>query len=176
MTGAPERAATLLAFDYGEKRIGVAVGNSLTKSARPLVVVQNRNRDFRFAELGKLIGEWQPDALVVGLPTHPDGTPHAMTQQAKRFGNQLNGRFNLPVSWVDERYSSVQAEAGVRSGAARADLLDAEAACIILQQYFEETATRGEPGGEMRREMRREIRGEARSEARGGISSETSNE
>ncbi|QYD67875.1 Holliday junction resolvase RuvX [Paraburkholderia edwinii] len=148
MTGAPGREATLLAFDYGEKRIGVAVGNSLTKSARPLVVVQNRNRDYRFAELGKLIGEWRPDALVVGLPMHPDGTPHAMTQQAKRFGNQLNGRFNLPVSWVDERYSSVQAEASVRSGTARADLLDAEAACIILQQYFEETGMRGEPRSE----------------------------
>ncbi|HEY4352084.1 MAG TPA: Holliday junction resolvase RuvX [Paraburkholderia sp.] len=164
MIGAPEREATLLAFDYGEKRIGVAVGNSLTKSARPLVVVQNRNRDYRFAELGKLIDEWQPDALVVGLPMHPDGTPHAMTQQAKRFGNQLNGRFNLPVSWVDERYSSVAAEAGVRNGTARADLLDAEAACIILQQYFEEAGTRGE------------LRGELRSALPGEISGETSNE
>ncbi|CAB3759953.1 Holliday junction resolvase RuvX [Paraburkholderia solisilvae] len=142
MSGAAEREATLLAFDYGEKRIGVAVGNSLTKSARPLVVVQNRNREYRFAELGRLIGEWKPDALVVGLPMHPDGTPHAMTQQARRFGNQLNGRFNLPVTWVDERYSSVEAEASMRNGSARTDLLDAEAACIILQQYFEETELR----------------------------------
>ncbi|HEY3597825.1 MAG TPA: Holliday junction resolvase RuvX [Paraburkholderia sp.] len=137
MSVGPGREATLLAFDYGEKRIGVAVGNSLTKSARPLVIVQNRNREYRFEALGKLIGEWKPDALVVGLPMHPDGTPHAMTQQAKRFGNQLNGRFNLPVTWIDERYSSVEAKAGVRAGVARADLLDAEAACIILQQYFD---------------------------------------
>jgi putative holliday junction resolvase len=142
MIGVAEREATLLAFDYGEKRIGVAVGNSLTKSARPLGVVQNRNREYRFAELGRLIGEWKPDALVVGLPMHPDGTPHAMTQQAKRFGNQLNGRFNLPVTWVDERYSSVEAAASMRNGSARTDLLDAEAACIILQQYFEETELR----------------------------------
>ena len=145
MSGAPGRESTLLAFDYGEKRIGVAVGNSLTKSARPLVVVPNRNREYRFAELARLIGEWQPDALVVGLPMHPDGTPHAMTQQAKRFGNQLNGRFNLPVCWVDERYSSVDAQSSVRAGTARADMLDAEAACIILQQYLDGLSVAPEP-------------------------------
>jgi putative Holliday junction resolvase len=131
------REATLLAFDYGEKRIGVAIGNSLTRHARALVVLQNRNREYRFEAVGKLIGEWKPDALVVGLPCHPDGTPHEMTQLAKRFGNQLNGRFNLPVTWVDERYSSVEAEADVRQGTARADMLDAEAARIILQQYLD---------------------------------------
>jgi putative holliday junction resolvase len=131
------REATLLAFDYGEKRIGVAVGNSLTRSARPLVIVQNRSREYRFEEVGKLIAEWKPDALVVGLPMHPDGTPHEMTQLAKRFGNQLNGRFNLPVTWIDERYSSVEAKADIRAGNRRADLLDAEAASIILQQYLD---------------------------------------
>jgi putative Holliday junction resolvase len=75
--------------------------------------------------------------LVVGLPMHPDGTPHEMTQLAKRFGNQLNGRFNLPVTWVDERYSSVEAKAEIRAGNGRADMLDAEAASIILQQYLD---------------------------------------
>ena len=131
------REATLLAFDYGEKRIGVAVGNSLTRHARPLVIVQNRSREYRFEAVGKLIAEWKPDALVVGLPMHPDGTPHEMTQLAKRFGNQLNGRFNLPVTWIDERYSSVEAKAEIRAGNARADMLDAEAASIILQQYLD---------------------------------------
>lgn len=131
------REATLLAFDYGEKRIGVALGNALTRHARALVVVQNRNREYRFEAIGKLIGEWRPDALVVGLPCHPDGTPHEMTQLAKRFGNQLNGRFNLPVTWVDERYSSVEARADIRRGVARAEMLDAEAARIILQQYLD---------------------------------------
>jgi putative holliday junction resolvase len=131
------REATLLGFDYGEKRIGVALGNSLTRSARPLVIVPNRNREYRFEAVGKLIAEWRPDALVVGLPMHPDGTPHEMTQLAKRFGNQLNGRFNLPVSWIDERYSSVEAKANIRAGHGRADLLDAEAASIILQQYLD---------------------------------------
>jgi putative holliday junction resolvase len=131
------REATLLAFDYGEKRIGVAVGNSLTRQARALVVVPNRSREYRFEAVAKLIGEWKPDELVVGLPSHPDGTPHEMTRLAKRFGNQLNGRFNLPVSWVDERYSSVEAEAGLRERGASADMLDAEAARVILQQYLD---------------------------------------
>lgn len=131
------REATLLAFDYGEKRIGVAIGNSLTRQARALVVVPNHNREYRFEAVGKLIGEWKPDALVVGVPCHPDGTPHDMTRLAKRFGNQLNGRFNLPVNWVDERYTSVEAEADIRQSGARAQMLDAEAARIILQQYLD---------------------------------------
>ncbi|OLL32981.1 Holliday junction DNA helicase RuvA [Burkholderia sp. SRS-W-2-2016] len=137
MSQSAGREATLLAFDYGVKRIGVAVGNSLTRLAQPLVVVQNHSKDYRFEALGKLIAEWKPDALIVGLPMHPDGTPHERTQLAKRFGNQLNGRFNLPVTWVDERYSSVEAEAEIRAGNGRADMLDAQAASIILQQYLD---------------------------------------
>jgi putative Holliday junction resolvase len=137
MTQAVGREATLLAFDYGEKRIGVAIGNALTRHARALAVVPNRNREFRFEAMGKLIGEWKPDALVVGLPCHPDGTPHEMTQLAKRFGNQLNGRFNLPVAWVDERYSSVAADLDMRDSGLPADMRDAEAARIILQQYLD---------------------------------------
>jgi putative Holliday junction resolvase len=131
------REATLLAFDYGEKRIGVAVGNMLTRQARALTVVPNANREYRFEAVGKLIGEWKPDALIVGLPLHPDGTPHDMTRLAKRFGNQLNGRFSLPVAWVDERYSSVQAAADLRDAGVRVEMLDAEAARIILQQYLD---------------------------------------
>jgi putative Holliday junction resolvase len=136
-------AATLLAFDYGEKRIGVAVGNTLTRHARALVVLENRNREYRFEAVGKLIEEWKPDAIVVGMPLHPDGAPHEMSAQAKRFGNQVNGRFNLPVNWVDERYSSVEAKAELkRSGAkpnarGRFEEIDAEAARIILQQFLD---------------------------------------
>src|SRR5258708_29366733 len=106
MSGAAGREATLLAFDYGEKRIGVAVGNSLTRSARPLVVVQNRSREYRFEAVGKLIDEWKPDALVVGLPMHPDGTPHEMTQLAKPIGYHLNERINLPDTCDTVRYTS----------------------------------------------------------------------
>lgn len=139
-------ASVLLGFDYGEKRIGVAIGNSLTGAARALGIVENRNRQYRFDEIGKLIAAWQPGMLIVGLPCHPDGAPHAMTQLARRFGNQLNGRFDLPVAWVDERYSSAaarDARAADRTpsrGAARAAsrvAIDDEAARIILQQYLD---------------------------------------
>jgi putative Holliday junction resolvase len=136
------REATLLAFDYGEKRIGVAVGNTLTRHARALVTLENRNREYRFVEVGKLLDGGKPDALVVGLPMHPDGTPHERTQLAKRFGNQLTGPFSLPVTWVDERYSSVEAEAGMRERnvrrRARTDMLDAEAARVKHQQYLDQ--------------------------------------
>ena len=142
-------AATLLGFDYGERRIGVALGNTLTRQARALTIIPNSGRDFRFAEIGRLIAAWTPSALVVGLPCHPDGAPHAMTQLATRFGNQLNGRFGLPVIWIDERYSSVAAAADLREsdskarGAGRPGVaLDAEAARIILQQYFDEQPDR----------------------------------
>lgn len=127
---------TLMAFDYGEKRIGVAVGNMLLKQAQALLIIENRNREYRFESIGKLLAEWRPQRLVVGLPVQHDGTPQAMTQLAKRFGNQLNGRFGLPVTWVDERYSSVAAAEFADDPAWRG--LDAEAARIILQQYFDE--------------------------------------
>ncbi|MGI4815314.1 MAG: Holliday junction resolvase RuvX [Janthinobacterium lividum] len=129
--------ATLLAFDYGEKRIGVAIGNMLLRQARALTVIPNRNRAYRFEAIARLLAEWLPQALIVGLPLHTDGQPHAMTQQARRFGNQLHGRFGLPVSWVDERYSSVEA-ASLNPGRAAAEHLDAHAAQVILQQYFDE--------------------------------------
>ncbi|WDD93181.1 Holliday junction resolvase RuvX [Burkholderia sp. FERM BP-3421] len=138
MSAAGSRDATLLAFDYGEKRIGVAIGNTLTRSARALTIIPNLNREHRFKAIGGLIAEWRPDALVVGLPLHPDGAAHEMTQLARRFGNQLNGRFNLPVSWVDERYSSVDARAGARARGERVGPIDAEAASVILQQYLDQ--------------------------------------
>lgn len=118
---------TVLAFDYGEKRIGVAVGNAMTKTAQALKVIQNKSQDIRFKEVEQLIQEWQPELLVVGLPTHPDGAPHTMTQKTKRFGNQLSGRFQKNVVWVDERYTSVSVENGN----------DALAAQLILQQYLD---------------------------------------
>jgi len=122
---------TILAFDFGEKRIGVAVGNTITKTAEPLKVIQEKNQDTRFAVIEKLIAEWQPQLFVVGLPTHPDGAEHEMTQRAKRFGNQLKGRFQKEVVWVDERYTSVSVENGN----------DALAARLILQQYLDQASS-----------------------------------
>ena len=126
---------TLLAFDYGEKRIGVALGNSITRSARALETIPNRSVDFRFAQITRLVSEWQPVGFGVGMPVHPDGEEQPMIKLAKRFGNQLHGRYGLPVTWVDERYSSIAAQ----DAGATDDVLDAEAACIILQQYFDES-------------------------------------
>ena len=127
---------TLLAFDYGEKRIGVALGNSITRSARALEPIPNRSVDFRFAQISRLVGEWQPVGFVGGMPVHPDGEEQPMIKLAKRFGNQLHGRYGLPVTWVDERYSSIAAQ----DAGASDDVLDAEAARIILQQFFDEHA------------------------------------
>ena len=119
---------TILAFDFGEKRIGVAVGNTVTKTAEALKIVQEKNQDEKFKAIEALIQEWQPQLLAVGLPTHPDGAEHEMTLKAKRFGNQLHGRFQKEVVWVDERYTSVS----VRDGN------DALAAQLILQQYLDQ--------------------------------------
>jgi putative holliday junction resolvase len=118
---------TILAFDFGEKRIGLAVGNAITKTAEALRIIQEKNQDEKFKAIEALIQEWQPDLLIVGLPTHPDGAEHEMTLKAKRFGNQLHGRFQKEVVWVDERYTSVSVQDGN----------DALAAQLILQQYLD---------------------------------------
>ncbi|PPE69564.1 Holliday junction resolvase RuvX [Caldimonas thermodepolymerans] len=125
----PRPPATFLAFDYGLKRVGVASGNSLTGTAQPLRTIAAEG-DARFVAIARLIDEWRPDALVVGVPFHPDGAAHENTARAQRFARQLHGRFRLPVHEVDERYSTTEALA---SGAADAD---AAAACIILEQFL----------------------------------------
>jgi putative Holliday junction resolvase len=126
---AVSKPLSFLAFDYGAKRVGVASGNTVTRSATPLRTVAAEG-DARFAALGKLIEEWRPDALVVGVPVHPDGTPHDNTARAQRFARQLHGRFRLPVHEVDERYTTTEAHA------AGAQDVDAESAAIILEQYM----------------------------------------
>ena len=125
---------TLLAFDFGLKRIGVAVGNTLLRQAEPLTVIAEATNDGKFAALGKLIGEWKPALCVVGLPSHPDGAEHEMTHRCRRFANQLEGRFNVKTALVDERYSSAVITQR------RGELIDAQAAAIILQQYFDDYA------------------------------------
>lgn len=101
------KVLTVLAFDFGGKRVGLAVGNTLTKSAQALVVLTYKNKAQLFEAIKDVVDEWSPDLLLVGLPTHPDGHPHDMTQQAVRFANQLEGRFGRKVIYVDERYSTV---------------------------------------------------------------------
>jgi putative holliday junction resolvase len=118
---------SFLAFDYGTRRVGVATGNALTRSATPLTTLSLEG-DARFAAIARLIDEWRPDALVVGVPFHPDGAPHDNTRRAQRFARQLHGRFGLPVHEVDERWSTTEAR-GARD-------VDAAAAAIILDQYL----------------------------------------
>ncbi|HVK31273.1 MAG TPA: Holliday junction resolvase RuvX [Burkholderiaceae bacterium] len=120
---------SFLSFDFGTRRVGVASGNALTRTATPLTTVAAEG-DARFDAIGRLIREWQPDALVVGVPRHPDGAPHDNTRRAERFARQLAGRFGLPVHEVDERYTTTEAHA---LGAADAD---AAAAALILEQYL----------------------------------------
>ena len=125
---------TVMAFDYGTRRIGIAVGNTMTRIGQPIQTISESGDDARFKVIESLLKEWQPDQLVVGLPCHPDGAVHEMTAKAKRFGNQLLGRFHLPVDWVDERYTSVVLE----GNAEMRDNLDAQSAALILEQYFHE--------------------------------------
>jgi putative Holliday junction resolvase len=124
----------VLGFDFGIKRIGIAMGNSLTGQAQPLALVQAIDNAARFTQIRALIDAWCPARLVVGEPFHPDGAEHDMTLRCRRFANQLHGRFNLPVHLVDERYSSAVISAR------RGELIDAKAAAIILQQYFDDHA------------------------------------
>lgn len=125
----PQIPRSFLAFDFGTKRVGVASGNTLTRTATPLRTVAAEG-DARFAALGALIAEWQPDALVVGVPFHPDGAPHDNTARAQRFARQLHGRFQLPVHEVDERYTTTEAHSHGASD------VDAASAAIILEQFL----------------------------------------
>jgi putative holliday junction resolvase len=133
----PSSYQSFLAFDYGLKRTGVATGQRLLGSATPLTTVAAEG-DARFDRIAVLIRDWQPDALVVGVPRHPDGAEHENTRRARRFARQLQGRFRLPVFEVDERYSTVEVESGSRPRD-----VDAAAAALILEQHFRETAVAG---------------------------------
>jgi putative holliday junction resolvase len=129
---APLRPCSFLAFDFGLKRVGVATGNTLLGTSRPLTTI-TEDGDRRFARIGALIAEWQPDALVVGVPFHPDGAEHDNTRRARRFARQLHGRFLLPVHEVDERYSTTEA---ARAGGD----VDAASAAVILDQHLRHMA------------------------------------
>jgi len=145
----PERArstsaVTVLAFDFGLQRIGVAVGEAELGSAHPLPALVALTQPGRLTAIEGLVKEWQPKLLVVGRPLGEDGAPHEMTRRAERFARQLNGRLRLPVELVDERYSSAEAESRVRAAyggrkaveLARGKALDSQAAQLLLEQYF----------------------------------------
>jgi putative Holliday junction resolvase len=126
----PAHFQTFLAFDFGAKRTGVAVGNRMLGTATPQPTIRAEASDARLAQAQARVQEWQPDALVVGVPFHPDGASHDNTARARKFARQLRARCGKPVYEVDERYSTTEALAG---GAADAD---AGAACVILEQFL----------------------------------------
>jgi len=140
-----EVSGTVLAFDFGTKRIGVAVGDTVLKLAHPLTTIHSEKNDQRFAMIQELIDNWHPVLFIVGLPSHSDGTAHEMTRLSQRFARRLAGRFNISVLLVDERYTSKTAgaalhQAGV-SGKKQKQFLDQVAAQQILQSYFDESGT-----------------------------------
>ncbi|GGH59733.1 putative pre-16S rRNA nuclease [Comamonas phosphati] len=126
----PAHFQQFLAFDFGTKRTGCASGNRVLGGASPLPTIRAEGAQARLDAVDQLVREWQPQALVIGVPYHPDGVPHENTARAKKFGRQLRSRFKLPVYEVDERYSTTEALAG---GARDAD---AASACIILEQFL----------------------------------------
>ena len=121
----------VLAFDFGLARTGVAVGNTLTRSARALAILDATTNEARWAGIEPLVREWRPAYLVAGVPRMGDGAPSSLTARCERFARQLGGRFRLPVATVDERFSSVE----VADGRNR---IDDEAARVILEQHFRE--------------------------------------
>ena len=138
---APKTNATVLAFDFGTHRIGVAVGNTLIRFAQPLVTIAGDSETTTMVAIAALVSEWQPQQLVVGLPLHADGTPHAMTAKARDFARELGTRFDLPIALVDERWTTEVAqdhsnrERRGREGRAHRDEMAAQ---LILQAYFDD--------------------------------------
>jgi len=130
-------ARTLLGFDYGHKRIGVAVGQPLTGSATPLTTISAHDGKPDWPAIGRLITEWKPDALVVGIPYHMDGSEQDMSGAAQRFCRQLEGRYGLPVHHAEERLSSYVVEAGLSAGA-KQTAIDPLSAQVILQDWLQQ--------------------------------------
>lgn len=147
VTSRPPEPGTLLAFDFGTRRIGVALGNRVVRVAHPLTTIEIEAKAERFAAIAALIDEWRPERLLVGRPVHMDGAMHEMTARADRFARQLEGRFGVPVTQVDERGTTQAAQAmlGEAGGAGRAgrSQRDAVAAQLMLQSYFDAAISSG---------------------------------
>jgi putative Holliday junction resolvase len=142
---AAARQGTVLAFDFGTRKIGVAMGNTLVRVGHPLTTIEGEANRVRFAAIDALFAQWKPELLVVGRPTHADGTEHEMTARAERFARQLESRYGLPVIRVDERFTTLAAAAALAEkgihGRARRAAQDAVAAQLILQSWFDRSST-----------------------------------
>ena len=143
-------SGTLIGFDFGERRIGVAVGETSTRIANPLGAIEESANEARFAAIGRIVDEWRPAAFVVGLPRHADDSEHAVAKLAEKFARRLEARYHLPVAFVDETLTSAVAESelrAMRTRAARKSDVDALAAAMILQSYLDSMAPAAAPGG-----------------------------
>ncbi len=130
---------TFLGFDFGTKYLGVAVGQSITQTARPLITLRVNNGIPRWEELDKIIDEWQPCALILGLAIQPDGSHSNTSKKAMKLGQQLQAHYQLPVHYIEERLTSVAANERVRENPQASAIerdLDAVAACIILESWL----------------------------------------
>jgi len=132
---------TILAFDYGKKRVGVAVGESSLATIHPLQTITYKNKNALFEKISTLFKEWKPVLLVVGKPTYADGNSHEMTRACEKFANALQEQFGLDVALVDERWTSVEAENLLQSSSSKTkENIDAVAAQEILRTYFSDYA------------------------------------
>lgn len=142
---------TILGFDFGTKRIGIAIGQEVTGTVNPLTTVSAIKHKPDWDSISKIITEWQPDLLVVGLPLHMDGTEQEMTQAARRFSNQLNGRYQIPIALMDERLSSNEAESIIKEQSSSRDSLfpdkaqiDMISAQLILESWMSQNDTQND--------------------------------
>jgi putative Holliday junction resolvase len=138
---APPLSGTLIGFDFGEKRLGVAVGETATRLAHPVAAIAEEATEARFAAIARLVAEWRPAGFVVGLPRHRDGGEHVVARLAGKFARRLQARFGLPVAFVDETLTSAEAASRLREAGARGPGkggLDAHAATLILQSYLDD--------------------------------------
>lgn len=140
-TSKPVGQRTVVGFDFGDKYIGIAVGQEITGTATPLGSVKAQNGQPQWDNVEKYLKEWQPDLLVVGLPLNMDGTEQPMTKAAKKFGNRLHGRFGLPVEYQDERLTTAEAKEQLFSSGGyrnlKKDNIDAQSAMLIIESFFE---------------------------------------
>ena len=148
-TSSAPATGSILAFDFGTKRIGVAVGERATRIAHPLATISKDDSDARFAAIKALVDDWKPSRLVVGLPLHADGSPHGTTARAQRFARQLEGRFGIPVTLFDERFTTQAAATALSEGRVRVRerkaVRDRVAAQLILQAYLDQAPTNSRP-------------------------------
>lgn len=136
---------TLIGFDFGSRRIGVAVGETSTRIASPLGAIEGEANDARFDAIGRIVDEWHPAGFVVGLPRHADGSEHSVAKLAEKFARRLEARYGVPVAFVDETLTSADAEASLkatRTRAGRKSDVDALAATLILQSFLDELPPR----------------------------------